>query len=146
MDLKDPAKPQHSEHHPLKRSRMDAILLNPEILSHIASAVYWHKEYFDNRLHLGDVLSLALTCHAFREPALDQLWRRQLTIFNLIKTLPEDAWFVYDGHYVGPDGSRQLFIVSTCSRFRSYCVLLPLLLIRATGYHSCPPAQGLEAF
>ena len=92
---------------------MDTILRSPEILSQIAIATYWaNAQVSGRRLDLLSVLALALTCKAFLDPTLDQLWRRQLTIHNLLRTLPEDSWSEYDGHYVGPDGCGQLLIVS----------------------------------
>ncbi|KAJ7647953.1 hypothetical protein FB45DRAFT_823087 [Roridomyces roridus] len=40
----------------------------------------------------GTLASLAVTCRAFREPALDTLWRIQLGIDNIIKCLPSHLW------------------------------------------------------
>ena len=95
------------------RTSVDRTLRAPEILSKIIAASYWDDDGGKAEwLGLRDVLSLALTCKAFLEPALDRLWRRQTTLFNLIKTLPDDSWAEYDGHYRGPDGSQQLLIVS----------------------------------
>lgn len=36
--------------------------------------------------------SLALTCKAFLDPALDRVWRTQWGIENLIRVLPKDVW------------------------------------------------------
>ena len=91
-------------------------LRSTDVISSIASYTYWGRNDYDTPLDLGNVLALALTCRAFLEPALDQLWRSQLNIFNLIKTLPSDAWEVYEGDYRGPDGRRQLLIVSSSAR------------------------------
>lgn len=38
------------------------------------------------------LLSLALTCKSFKEPALDELWKRQWGLGNLIKLMPSDLW------------------------------------------------------
>ncbi|KAK7045210.1 hypothetical protein R3P38DRAFT_2883052 [Favolaschia claudopus] len=43
---------------------------------------------------LQQVLNLAITCRAFSEPALDLLWKRQDTLFNLLKTFPPSLWEV----------------------------------------------------
>ncbi|KAI0700966.1 hypothetical protein C8T65DRAFT_741864 [Cerioporus squamosus] len=83
------------------------IVCNQEIVSNIASYAYWGRNVPDTPLDLRIVLALGLSCKAFIGPCLDQLWRRQLNLFNLFKTLPEDAWEVYDGPYVGPNGERQ---------------------------------------
>ena len=89
---------------------MDAILRNQEIISHIAASVHWtHLPGYD--IDLLHTLSFALTCKSFLEPALNLLWRKQLTLFNLIKTLPEDAWSICEGNWVSLDGVRQRFIV-----------------------------------
>lgn len=39
-----------------------------------------------------NVAVLAITCRAFKDPALDVLWRTMLTLAPLIMCLPEDAW------------------------------------------------------
>ncbi|RDX48585.1 hypothetical protein OH76DRAFT_1483690 [Lentinus brumalis] len=80
---------------------------NQEIISNIASYAYWGRNVPDTPLDLRNVLALGLTCKAFIGPCLDQLWRRQLNLFNLFKTLPQDAREIYDGNYVGPNGERQ---------------------------------------
>ena len=86
-------------------------LRNPETVSNIASYVYWGRNMPDTPLDLRGILALALTCKAFLEPALDQLWRRQLNLVNLIKTLPQDSWELCNGDFVGPDGQRLQLIV-----------------------------------
>ncbi|KAI0800231.1 hypothetical protein C8Q74DRAFT_1191763 [Fomes fomentarius] len=93
-------------------------LRNSETVASIASYAYWGRNMPDTPLDLRTVLAFALTCRAFLEPALDQLWRRQLNLFNLIKTLPEDAWEAYDGEFVGPEGQRLRLI-------RNIRVILP---------------------
>ncbi|KAJ7647948.1 hypothetical protein FB45DRAFT_782921 [Roridomyces roridus] len=40
----------------------------------------------------GTLASLAVTCRAFREPALDALWKMQRGIQNVIKCLPSHLW------------------------------------------------------
>ncbi|RPD57455.1 hypothetical protein L226DRAFT_615116 [Lentinus tigrinus ALCF2SS1-7] len=92
---------------------LNNILSNKEIVSNIASFAYWGRNVPDTPLDLRNVLALALSCRPFSEPCLDQLWRRQLNLFNLYKTLPKDAWEVYDGKYVGPNGERQQCIKAT---------------------------------
>ncbi|RPD58097.1 hypothetical protein L226DRAFT_512047 [Lentinus tigrinus ALCF2SS1-7] len=47
----------------------------------------YHQTAFSNAI-LG---ALARTCRLFLEPTLDALWRNQLTLGPLIRTLPEDA-------------------------------------------------------
>ena len=116
-------------------------LRNTEIVSSIASYAYWGRNDYDTPLDLRNVLALALTCRAFLEPALDQLWRRQLNLFNLLKTLPSDAWEVYPGDYRGPDGRRQLLIVSS-SLPTPYCS--PALKATLEDYSYDSP-QGLAS-
>lgn len=94
------------------RKDMHHALHTTEVISSIASYAYWGRNDYDTPLDLRNVLALGLACRAFLEPALDQLWRSQLNVFNLIKTLPGDAWEVYEGDYRGSDGRRQLLIVS----------------------------------
>jgi hypothetical protein len=38
--------------------------------------------------------SLARTCKAFHETALDVLWRDDINITSLLKVMPRDLWFV----------------------------------------------------
>ena len=40
------------------------------------------------------MLSAALTCHAFLEPGLDEIWRSIVLFWPLISCLPEDTWEV----------------------------------------------------
>lgn len=90
---------------------LHSVLNSPEIVSHIASYAYWGRNAPNTPLDLRPVLALALSCSAFTGACLDQLWRRQLNLFNLFRTLPPDAWEVYDGDFVGPRGERQQCIV-----------------------------------
>ncbi|KAJ7448807.1 hypothetical protein FB451DRAFT_1567202, partial [Mycena latifolia] len=41
--------------------------------------------------------ALARTCFAFHDIALDELWRHQETIVNLIRCMPADLWELVDG-------------------------------------------------
>ncbi|KAI0364002.1 hypothetical protein BV20DRAFT_1061451 [Pilatotrama ljubarskyi] len=92
---------------------MPSVALNVEIISSIISFAYWGENRHDVPLDLQTVHALALTCRAFLEPALDQLWRRQLTLFNLVKTLPKDSWEVFESEDDGPDGQKQVHIKYT---------------------------------
>ncbi|KAI9061388.1 hypothetical protein FKP32DRAFT_948570 [Trametes sanguinea] len=101
--------------HPLTRTMpFLRVVLNTEIVSSIASYAYWGVNCPDIPLDLRTVLALALTCRAFLEPALDQLWRRQLTLFNLVRTLPSDCWETYqDKKYKNYDGNKLTVIKTT---------------------------------
>ncbi|KAJ7853919.1 hypothetical protein B0H13DRAFT_2358729 [Mycena leptocephala] len=58
-----------------------------EIITEISS-------HFDSSLRSesADLSALARTCHAFQDPALDELWRTQETIYNVIRCLPQDLF------------------------------------------------------
>ncbi|KAJ7853911.1 hypothetical protein B0H13DRAFT_2358721 [Mycena leptocephala] len=58
-----------------------------EIITEISS-------HFDSSLRSesADLSALAHTCHAFQDPALDELWRTQETIYNVIRCLPQDLF------------------------------------------------------
>lgn len=69
------------------------------IIEHAGIADYNYKlltnpKTAGNVLHIDYqcLLRLALTCKTFKEPALDELWRRQWGLGNLLKLLPEDLW------------------------------------------------------
>ena len=51
-------------------------------------------EYFS----VQDLSSLARTCRALLDPALDVLWYHQRSLTNLVKCLPDDLWPVYEGY------------------------------------------------
>ncbi|KAI0351986.1 hypothetical protein OH77DRAFT_828785 [Trametes cingulata] len=129
---------------------MPSVVLNAEIISSIVSFAYWGENRRDVLLDLRTVYALALTCRAFLEPALDQLWRRQLTLFNLAKTLPRDSWKLVDSEDDGPNGEKQIFIKSTrlnvpkdWARFDYYAAK-----IRELGYDPRAPhgmAEGPSA-
>lgn len=99
---------------------MTSVALNAEIVSYIASFAYWGANRPGAPLNLRNVRALALTCRAFLEPALDQLWRRQLTLFNLARTLPDDSWEIYDAEEAGPDGRKQRLIVRHYPKQNTY--------------------------
>ncbi|KAI0330394.1 hypothetical protein GY45DRAFT_752266 [Cubamyces sp. BRFM 1775] len=92
---------------------MASFASNAEIISSIVSFAYWGENRPGVPLSLQTVLALALTCRTFLEPALDQLWRRQLTLFNLAKTLPENSWEVIAEGEAGPDGRMRTWIKVT---------------------------------
>ncbi|KAJ7206659.1 hypothetical protein GGX14DRAFT_568205 [Mycena pura] len=56
-----------------------------EIITEISS-------HFDSSSESGDLSALARTCHAFQDPALDELWRTQETIHNVIRCFPQDIF------------------------------------------------------
>lgn len=41
-----------------------------------------------------DQFSLAITCKAFAEPALDTLWHEQRSLVPLIRCMPQDLWII----------------------------------------------------
>ena len=43
-----------------------------------------------------DMLSAALTCHAFLEPGLDEIWGFIIPFRPLISCLPEDTWEIQE--------------------------------------------------
>ncbi|KAJ7647962.1 hypothetical protein FB45DRAFT_894875 [Roridomyces roridus] len=51
----------------------------------------------------GTLASLAVTCRALREPALDALWRTQRGIQNIIKCLPSHLWELREGLNTDPE-------------------------------------------
>ena len=73
---------------------MHPCLLVPDLVRLIAEECTWvHRspEEHSNDLQGQHTLnSLARTCRAFLEPALDMLWYRQDTLTYLFKCLPED--------------------------------------------------------
>ncbi|KAH9888355.1 hypothetical protein C8Q73DRAFT_794131 [Cubamyces lactineus] len=114
---------------------------NAEIVSSIVSFAYWGENHPGIPLSLSTVLALALTCHTFLEPALDQLWRRQLTLFNLAKTLPDNSWEEVAEGDPGPDGRTRTWIKVTrvllprdWMRFDYYAAK-----IKELGYDPCAP-------
>ncbi|KAI6045334.1 hypothetical protein EDC04DRAFT_141551 [Pisolithus marmoratus] len=70
---------------------MHPCLLITEILHHIIgfleSGTDSHSTYRN-----GDIARLARTCRAFKDPALDVLWRRQCALGPLLKCLPGHLW------------------------------------------------------
>ncbi|KAG5635412.1 hypothetical protein H0H81_011375 [Sphagnurus paluster] len=50
------------------------------------------RKRYKRGLGLKTLSSLARTCRAFTGPALDELWRVQLSLVHLIKCLPRDAY------------------------------------------------------
>jgi hypothetical protein len=48
--------------------------------------------YDNNTQGKNTLLQLALVSKAFHEPALDSLWKFQLSFLILVKTFPSDLW------------------------------------------------------
>ncbi|KAJ7647935.1 hypothetical protein FB45DRAFT_894810 [Roridomyces roridus] len=74
---------------------MHHCLTIPEVLGLIFEKVKKHGgEYppWSDDEALETFASLALTCRAFQDPALDMLWSEQDTIRNVLKTLPSCLW------------------------------------------------------
>ena len=70
-----------------------------EILSNIFSLLAIPESIKQNRpdleqreVYCNVLVSCALVCKTFSEPALAQLWYKQWGIGNLIKTMPRDLW------------------------------------------------------
>jgi hypothetical protein len=57
-----------------------------EVLSHIFEYV------FNDEQGQRNISALALTCQAFRDPALAILWRQMTSLVPLIKCFPSDLW------------------------------------------------------
>lgn len=71
----------------------ECLLVN-EIVDLIFSFAYVTRSRESKR----DLLSLALTCHDFKEVALDILWLTQSNLVSLIKTLPENRRVLKSPH------------------------------------------------
>jgi len=65
---------------------MHQCLSTLDVLSHIFEYVYTENS------GLKDTAALAVTCQAFREPALDILWRSLPSLRPLVRCLPTDAY------------------------------------------------------
>lgn len=59
---------------------------------------------------------LARTSKMFLDPALNDLWRHQDTIVNLLNCMPDDLWYITETPSFGEDWNDQLrlTIVRTC--------------------------------
>ncbi|KII87902.1 hypothetical protein PLICRDRAFT_651552 [Plicaturopsis crispa FD-325 SS-3] len=70
-----------------KSSTMSHCLHIDEILRKVVLEIYAYGG-------LRTLRNLAITCTAFREPALDELWHRQSSLAPLIQCLPGHLWAV----------------------------------------------------
>lgn len=52
----------------------------------------FYAGYTQPRSHNASIARLARACRTFLEPCIDALWKRQLTLAPLVRTLPEDAY------------------------------------------------------
>ncbi|KAJ7222728.1 hypothetical protein B0H12DRAFT_1269419 [Mycena haematopus] len=71
----------------------------PEIVSLIFYETLSESEQsLDNLNHESarTLAGLARTCKAFRDPALDLLWKSQSTVMNVLNCMPDDIWEVLD--------------------------------------------------
>lgn len=71
---------------------MHRCLQVPEIVILLSKALdqtnLFSEEYPDDR----DLLSMALTCRAFLDPALDALWGHISSLDPIISCLPQNLW------------------------------------------------------
>lgn len=63
-----------------------------------------------------DLVSLALTCQFFLNPALDLLWRKQDSLLPLLMCMPSNLWMLRDNQEGGK--RRTLVRMRTKSRNR----------------------------
>jgi hypothetical protein len=77
------------------RATMHPAWLVPEILEMILDTISLPVSFkLDSLPKLYPTwANLALTCKAFRGPALDRLWHHPLSIVYLIKSTPQDLWY-----------------------------------------------------
>ncbi|KAJ7671277.1 hypothetical protein DFH06DRAFT_1365935 [Mycena polygramma] len=61
---------------------MHRCLIIDELVAEVCSHIEWPSQLY----------AVVRTCTAFREPALNRLWRKQNTLRNLIRCLPEDIF------------------------------------------------------
>lgn len=77
---------------------MHRSLLLPDIFKRILDFLEvlpsgdFYSGYDQEKDQNASIARLARTCRAFLEPSLDVLWKHQLTLCPLLKTLPADAW------------------------------------------------------
>lgn len=88
---------------------MNHCLRIPEIVSEICNAL-------DER----SALSMALTCKAFLEPALDQLWRRLTSFEPLAACLPDGLLRGEEKEAFLASGKETLRVMVRCSYPRLY--------------------------
>ncbi|KAJ7218390.1 hypothetical protein GGX14DRAFT_695672 [Mycena pura] len=78
---------------------MHRSLYTPEIVSLIFYETLNGAEQWLNQLNSDTaqtLAGLARTCKAFRDPALDLLWKSQYTVMNILNCMPGDIWEVPD--------------------------------------------------
>ncbi|KAJ6587977.1 hypothetical protein B0H19DRAFT_1247699 [Mycena capillaripes] len=78
---------------------MHCSLCIPEIVSLIFNGTLNGAEQSLNHLNSDSaqtLAGLARTCKAFRDPALDLLWKSQCTVMNVLNCMPGDIWEVLD--------------------------------------------------
>ncbi|KAJ7247412.1 hypothetical protein B0H12DRAFT_1324907 [Mycena haematopus] len=78
---------------------MHFILCPPEIVSLIFYETLSDSEQSLDNLNYDSartLAGLARTCKAFRDPALDLLWKSQSTVMNVLNCMPGDIWEVLD--------------------------------------------------
>lgn len=79
------------------------------------------------------LLSLATTCRAFQQPALDILWRDMCnSLAPLIKCLPKDCW-EQRGISVNAQLVRYLMIASIFAL--PFLTVVDILVLAETAYH-----------
>ncbi|KAJ3544150.1 hypothetical protein NM688_g5772 [Phlebia brevispora] len=90
-----------------------------------------------SRLEFRTVLSLALTCRTFKEPALDLLWKEQWGLRNLIALLPRDLWAMSTVNGRIDMDFRRAPVATDWTRFDHYAR-------RVKWLHLTPPPRELD--
>ncbi|KAJ7614472.1 hypothetical protein FB45DRAFT_1110221 [Roridomyces roridus] len=77
----------------------------PEIVAMICEAGVYLEDY---EFNWNTLTSLARTCKAFQDPALDVLWSSQSTMMNVLKCMPGDIWEWPDENEVAVELQRPI--------------------------------------
>ncbi|KAH9929300.1 hypothetical protein B0H21DRAFT_762027 [Amylocystis lapponica] len=88
-----------------------------EIITVVIRLVEDEEEEYHSHL-----ASIARTCRAFHELALDRLWYYQFNIYNLVKCMPSDAWGTRPGTNSSGDVLflKRILRADDWTRFRAY--------------------------
>ncbi|KAF8206107.1 hypothetical protein K438DRAFT_1756828 [Mycena galopus ATCC 62051] len=109
----------------------------------------------DSDFRLSHVATLARTCSFVLNPALNVLWRRQTTIKNILKCMPDDLWCLRQNYYglrrsiTAADWERPLFYMDRVKVFScletdfGHTYFLEALRLSLPGHYLFPNLEEL---
>jgi len=113
---------------------MHKALLISEVVANVCSELVSEHLFYDRP---GTLAAFAATCRAISEPALDALWRMQLSLVPLLRCMAPDLW-------EGREAENGTIYLVRCSGFGSTLNLIHLFFASSIYVGQLSPQTGRD--